>query len=106
MRVAHADEKPRLVVVHDVGEAADLRRDDGAPGCQGLDDRHRRALVGGGEDDGVAHGVPRRHVLLVAEEEARLGDTEVMRALLEARPVVAVADEHEERVDSALPELP
>ena len=47
---------------------------------------------------------PGRDVLLVAEEEARARDAELVRALLEALAVVAVADEEEQRVDTALAE--
>ena len=41
-------------------------------------------------------------VLLVAEEEAGAREAEVVRALLEALAVVAVADEEQQRVDAAL----
>jgi hypothetical protein len=50
---------------------------------------------------GVAHGIPGRDILLVPEEETVAGDPEIVGALLEPRPVVAVADEQEQRVDAA-----
>ena len=102
VRVVRADEEAGLALVDDVWHAADLRGDDG-PSCgQSLDDRHRRALARGRQHDGVADGVPRGDVLLVAEEEAGAREAEVVRALLEALAVVTVADEEQQRVDAAL----
>ena len=102
VRVAWPHEEPGLALVHDVRDAADLRRHHRPARGERLDDRHRRALARRREDDRVADRVPRRDVVLVAEEEARARETEVVRTLLEPLAVVAVAHEEEQRVDPAL----
>src|SRR5439155_20712721 len=54
------------------------------------------------EDERVKGGVERPDVLLVPEEERVAHDPELVRASLEARPVGAVADQTQGRLDAAL----
>jgi hypothetical protein len=104
MRVVWSDEEAGLVLVHDVRDAADPGGHHRPSGGERLDDRHGCPLARRREDDGVADRVPRRDLLLVAEEEAGAGEPEVVRPLLEPLPVVTVADEQQERVDASFPD--
>ena len=98
------DEEAVLAVAHDIRDAADARRDDRAPGGQGLDRAHGRPLVPRRQYERVEGRVERRDVLLVAEEERVADDAQLVRAILELAAVGAVADHAERRVDAAVPE--
>jgi len=57
-RLARRHEQPVHLREHEVGQAADLRSDDGESARQGFDDGHRHSLVIGGVDENV--GGPER----------------------------------------------
>src|SRR5919201_3386133 len=106
LRRLRGHEEAVHALADDVGDAADPRRDHGAPGGQRLDHAHRSPLVARRQDERVEGAVERSDVLLVAEEERVADDPELVGAALELRAVRAVADEAERRFDAAFAQQP
>ena len=103
--VSGGNEQAGLAVANDVPDAADVGATPRRAGRQRLDQRHRRALVRGGERDDVRRAVDRRNVLLHAEEVRTVGDTELAGEPLELDAQRAIPGEREVGVDPAATQL-
>ena len=99
-RVADRLEVAALAVPDDGRRAAGAGRDDRARRRERLDRDDRRALVRRRQQEGVERRVPGADALLEADEPAAVGDAELGRERLHVGAVLAVADEHEQRVDA------
>lgn len=80
---------------HQVGHAADRRRDDGKPRRHRLDERDWRTLVARGEHGDVEVGVDVREVRPPAEEVAAVAQARALGELYELEPALAVANHDE-----------
>jgi hypothetical protein len=79
VRGGAADELARRAVVHHLADAADVERDDGLAKRHGLEDRARKRVFVDARDDGdVEVADVRAHVGLVAGEEERARQAELV----------------------------
>ena len=100
LRVADRLEVAALAVPDDGARAARPGRDDRPLGRERLDRDHGRALVRRGQQERVERRVPGPDALLEADEPAAVGDAELGGERLHRGAILAVADEHEQRVDA------
>ena len=102
LRVAWLDEEAVDPLGHDIRNTAHARRDHRSPGCERLDRADGRALVHGGEQEGVEQPVVASHVWLVADEVGGTRDPELVCDLLQPLAVRSVTDHAESRRNAPL----
>jgi tetratricopeptide (TPR) repeat protein len=92
-RVPGRDEEAGLAVDDRLGDAADVGCDDRKAGGHGLEDRHREALGGTGQDEEVGAGEDLRNVVPRAGELDRSLETEAANLGFDQGPIGPGADE-------------